>query len=160
VLAVACTNIIVGCLREKNQVTRPIIDIAGRTGKLQEEFVAVGKKVAQKNPDSPPVLYQNILYWLMKLQRLLSHHQGDSKVIRVHTLDYFLRSEIARKMAQEGEMDKQEAQVYNLPFKMKVQSIMDDNKAIDELTAKDKERMELEAQREIEINFPSYFDEF
>lgn len=37
---------------------------------------------------------------------------------------------------------------------------MDDNKAIDELTAKDKERMEREAAKEIEVNFPSYFDEF
>jgi len=57
-------------------------------------------------------------------------------------------------------MDEMEAQVYNLPFKMKVQSIMDDNKAIDELTAKDKEKMEREAELEIEVNFPSYFDEF
>jgi len=37
---------------------------------------------------------------------------------------------------------------------------MDDNKAIDELTAKDKERLEREAEQEIEVNFPSYFDEF
>ena len=43
-------------------------------------------------------------------------------------------------------MDEMEAQVYDLPFKMKVQSIMDDNKAIDELTAKDKARMEREAE--------------
>lgn len=57
-------------------------------------------------------------------------------------------------------MDEMEAQVYNLPFKMKVQSIMDDNKAIDELTAKDKAQMEREANEEIEVNFPSYFDEF
>lgn len=56
-------------------------------------------------------------------------------------------------------MDEYEAQIYNLPFKMKVQNIMEENKAIDELTAKDKEKMELEAQKEIEVNFPSYFDE-
>jgi len=36
---------------------------------------------------------------------------------------------------------------------------MEDTKAIDELTAKDKERMEKEAREEIELNFPSYFDE-
>jgi hypothetical protein len=42
-------------------------------------------------------------------------------------------------------MDEYEAQIYNLPFKMKVQNIMEENKAIDELTAKDKEKMELEA---------------
>ena len=36
---------------------------------------------------------------------------------------------------------------------------MEDNKALDELTAADKERMKREAEQEIEINFPSYFDE-
>ena len=56
-------------------------------------------------------------------------------------------------------MDDDEAQVMKLPFKMKNQSIMEDNKALDELTAKDKERMKKEADREIEVNFPSYFDE-
>jgi len=57
-----------------------------------------------------------------------------------------VRREIAKKIAEEDEMDEMEAQVYNLPFKMKVQSIMDDNKAIDELTAKDKAQMEREAE--------------
>jgi|TARA_B110000285_G_C15108791_1_gene609738 hypothetical protein len=57
-----------------------------------------------------------------------------------------VRREIAKKIAEECEMDEMEAQVYDLPFKMKVQSIMDDNKAIDELTAKDKARMEREAE--------------
>lgn len=37
---------------------------------------------------------------------------------------------------------------------------MDNNKAIDERTKEDKERMEKEALKEIETNFPSYFDEF
>jgi hypothetical protein len=57
-----------------------------------------------------------------------------------------VRREIAKKIAEECEMDEMEAQVYDLPFKMKVQSIMDDNKAIDELTAKDKAQMEREAE--------------
>ena len=43
---------------------------------------------------------------------------------------------------------------------MKVQSIMENNKAMDERTKEDKEKMEKEAQLEIEANFPSYFDEF
>ena len=42
---------------------------------------------------------------------------------------------------------------------MKVQSIMDDNKAMDERTAKDKLEAERAAALEIEENFPSYFDE-
>lgn len=77
----------------------------------------------------------------------------------MHALDYFVRREIAKKIAEEQEMDDQEAQVYSLPFKMKVQNIMEENKALDELTAKDKEAKLKEAEEEIEINFPSYFDE-
>lgn len=57
-------------------------------------------------------------------------------------------------------MDDIEALVYQLPFKMKVQNILENNKAMDERTKEDKERMEKEAQLEIEANFPSYFDEF
>ena len=63
-------------------------------------------------------------------------------------------------MQQEQEMDEAEAMVYELPFKMKVQDLMENNKAMDERTKKDKERMEKEAQLEIETNFPSYFEEF
>ena len=36
---------------------------------------------------------------------------------------------------------------------------MDENKAMDERTAKDKEEAERAAALEIEANFPSYFDE-
>ena len=57
-------------------------------------------------------------------------------------------------------MDDAEAMIYQLPFKMKVQDIMENNKAMDERTKEDKERMEKEALKEIETNFPSYFDEF
>jgi hypothetical protein len=32
-------------------------------------------------------------------------------------------------------------------------------KAMDEWTAKDKAKMEADEEREIEVNFPSYFDE-
>jgi len=47
-----------------------------------------------------------------------------------------------------------------VPFKMKVQGILEMTKTMDELTAKDKERIQKEADEEIELNFPSYFDEF
>ena len=43
---------------------------------------------------------------------------------------------------------------------MKVQNIMENNKAIDQRTKEDKEKMEKEALLEIEENFPSYFDEY
>ena len=53
-----------------------------------------------------------------------------------------------------------EALIYRLPFKMKVQSIMEENKAYGERTKEDIAKMEKEALVEIENNFPSYFDEF
>ena len=37
---------------------------------------------------------------------------------------------------------------------------MENNKAMDERTKQDKEKMEKEALQEIETNFPSYYDEF
>lgn len=40
-----------------------------------------------------------------------------------------------------------------------MQDILEENKAIDERSAKDKQKMEADAAKEIEINFPSYFDE-
>ncbi len=40
--------------------------------------------------------------------------------------------------------------VYKLPFKMKMQTLMEENKAIDERTAEDKAKMEKEALLEIE----------
>jgi hypothetical protein len=43
---------------------------------------------------------------------------------------------------------------------MKMQDILENNKAYDERTKKDIAEMEKEAQLEIENNFPSYFDEF
>ena len=50
--------------------------------------------------------------------------------------------------------------VYRLPFKMKMQTLMEDNKPMDEWTKEDKEKREKEDKLEIEKNFPSYFDEF
>jgi hypothetical protein len=37
---------------------------------------------------------------------------------------------------------------------------MEENKAMDERTQEDKEKMEREAKREIETVFPSYFEEY
>jgi len=104
------------------------------------------------------LIYENQLIWLLKYQRLCS--QEDDIQVKVHALDHFIHRDIAKKLAQEQELDDAEALVYNLPFNMKMQSIMEDNKAMDEMTAKDKEEKEKAAQLEIEVNFPSYFDEF
>jgi hypothetical protein len=70
-----------------------------------------------------------------------------------------VRREVARRMREEAELASMEELVYRLPFKMKVQSLMEDNKAIDERTKEDVEKMEKEAKLEIEKNFPSYYDE-
>ena len=128
----------------------------------QQETALQSKRAANTRPERQ-LIYENHVLWLLKLQRLRSAtptHDKRSIVVRAHALDHFVRREIAKKISEELIMDDEEAQVYNLPFKMKVQSIMEDNKALDELTAKDKERMAREAEEEIEVNFPSYFDEF
>ena len=50
-----------------------------------------------------------------------------------------MHRDIALKLDEEKKLDDQEEQVLNLPFKMKMQTLLDDNKPIDERTAKDKE---------------------
>jgi hypothetical protein len=57
-------------------------------------------------------------------------------------------------------MDDLDTLVYKLPFKLKMQELFKNNKAIDERTKKDIDDAEKEAKLEIERNFPSYFDEF
>ena len=128
----------------------------------QRETTLQSKRAAGTRPERQ-LLYENHVLWLLKLQRLCSTTATRDKrslLVRVHALDHFVRREITKKISEEQQFDDMEEQVYNLPFKMKVQSIMEDNKALDELTAKDKERMAREAEQEIEVNFPSYFDEF
>lgn len=47
-----------------------------------------------------------------------------------------------------------------VPFKINMQqAILDETKAMDELTAADKQRMLEEQEKEIEVVFPSYFGE-
>jgi hypothetical protein len=63
----------------------------------------------------------------------------------VHIVDYFVHRDITFKLSEEKKLDDQEEQILKLPFKMKMQDILEENKAIDERTAKDKQKMELEA---------------
>jgi hypothetical protein len=64
-------------------------------------------------------------------------------------------------LREEQEAASLDELVYKLPFKLKMQTLfMEGNKAIDERTKEDKEKMEKEALLEIETNFPSYFDEY
>ena len=56
-----------------------------------------------------------------------------------------MHRDITFKLSEEKKLDDQEEQILKLPFKMKMQDILEENKAIDERTAKDKQKMELEA---------------
>ncbi len=65
------------------------------------------------------------------------------------------REVIKRMLAEEANALK-----FTLPFAMREQTIPEPlGKAMDTWTASDKAKMEAEAEREIEMNFPSYFDE-
>ena len=62
-------------------------------------------------------------------------------------------------MAEERQQ-KEDAQTHYVPFKLQNQDIPECvGKAMDEWTKEDVARMEAEAEKEIETNFPSYFDE-
>ena len=134
----------------KDEVNEELVDhLVGLKSKesYQEDTTLQSKRAAGARPELQ-ALYENHVLWLLKFSRLCSATPTRDKrslVVRVHALDHFVRREITKKLAAENQMDEFEAQVYNLPFKMKVQSLMEDNKAIDELTAKDKERMAKEA---------------
>jgi hypothetical protein len=91
---------------------------------------------------------------------LEAEKEGESDQMWIHALDYAVHREVAKKLAEEQLLEEQEGQVLDLPFKMKVQSLMDSNKAIDELTKEDVAQRKKEEDLEIEANFPSYFDEF
>ena len=71
-----------------------------------------------------------------------------------------MHREVAKKLKEEQELANLDELVYKLPFKMKMQTLMEENKAIDERTAEDKAKMEKEALLEIERQFPSYYDEY
>jgi len=83
-----------------------------------------------------------------------------SRYLHTTVLDHFLHREVAKKLKEEQEAASLDELVYKLPFKMKVQTLMEENKAIDERTAEDKAKIERDALLEIEKNFPSYYDEY
>ena len=73
-----------------------------------------------------------------------------SRSLHTTVLDHFLHREVAKKLKEEQELANLDELVYKLPFKMKMQTLMEENKAIDERTAEDKAKMEKEALLEIE----------
>lgn len=93
------------------------------------------------------------------LKELVKFTPSQSQLVKSTVLEHFVRREVARRMREEAELESMEELVYRLPFKMKVQTLMEDNKAYGDRTKEDVEKMEREAKREIERNFPSYFDQ-
>ena len=92
----------------------------------------------------------------------LKYHRLKSGMISsdlsCHVLDYFVRREVIKKMVEEDKLEDE--QIFYVPFKTKEQNIPEAvGKAMDEWTKADKAKMEAEALKEIEENFPSYFDE-
>ena len=94
------------------------------------------------------------------LKYLLKQKGQTGKHLRSAVLDYFVHREVVKKILEEHRLAELDELVYKLPFKLRMQTLMEDNKAIDERTKEDVEKMEKEARQEIERNFPSYFDEF
>jgi hypothetical protein len=99
------------------------------------------------------ILYESYMNFAFTL------FQGKYTELRSMSLDYLIRRDAAVKAMQEGALDDKEGLVYKLPFKMKVQNLMEENKAYGDRTQKDIQEMEKQAQLEIEETFPSYYDE-
>ena len=114
---------------------------------------SIGPLTHLKEADSSGRLYESYLKYSLKFVER-------DKAMKSLVLDHFVRREVARRLKEEEALASIDELVYRLPFKMKVQNLLEDNKAMDEWTKEDKERMEKEANKEIERNFPSYFDEF
>ena len=92
----------------------------------------------------------------LKFQRL--KETGVCAGLSTHILDYFVRREVIKKMVEEDQL--LDEQIFFVPFKTKEQDIPDAvGKAMDTWTEADKAKMEAETLKEIEENFPSYFDE-
>jgi len=82
-------------------------------------------------------------------------NQNDFK-LRSHILEHFIQREVIKRMTEE----EKHVEMFKLPFKLRTQTIPEiTGKAMDEWTEKDKAKMEAQAEAEIELNFPSYFDE-
>lgn len=95
------------------------------------------------------------------MKELIKYSPISSTTVQVKSLvlEHFVRREVARRMREEEELASMEELVYRLPFKMKVQTLMEENKAYGDRTKEDIEKMDKEARLEIEKNFPSYFNE-
>jgi len=98
------------------------------------------------------VLYERQLLWSVKVART-----GQNQQAMGPAFDYFVRREVTRKMKEE-EKDPDE-QIFFVPFTIKQQIPLVVGKAMDEWTKEDVAKMEAEAEKAIEQNFPSYYDE-
>jgi len=97
------------------------------------------------------------LLFSLKVLRLSGREMSD----RHEAFEYFVRREIAARILAEDKVEDFE-QVFKAAVKIRQQKLDGPKvgKAMDEWTKEDKAIMEKEAQEEIEVNFPSYFNEF
>jgi len=109
-----------------------------------------------KDATQLPIPAQETHYlWLLKQIRFCPQ----PNVERVHSciLEHFVQKAVVQRMVLEAKI----VEKAKLPFAMKDQKLPQApvGKAMDTWTEKDKQKMEEEAEKEIELNFPSYFDE-
>ena len=103
-------------------------------------------------------LNEKTLLWSLKLCRLRASGANQQRALS-HIFDYFVRREVAKKLAEERAANS-DGQTFEVPFAVREQALPEFvGKAMDEWTKEDVARMEAEAEKEIETNFPSYFDE-
>jgi len=103
-------------------------------------------------------LNEKALLWALKLIKIEGRELKEQRVLS-HIFEYFVRREVAKRLAEERQENSGE-QVFEVPFRMQKQDLPACvGKAMDEWTKEDVARMEAEAEKEIETNFPSYFDE-
>ena len=79
----------------------------------QHEATIISKR-AKNNGTEGMTLFENHMLWLLKLQRLNSSSKNEKQAystLKVYALDHFVRREIAKKIADEAELDDKEATV-------------------------------------------------
>ena len=105
-------------------------------------------------------LHEKAMLWAVKFNRLQEQECGDASQRSLsYIFDYFVRREVTKKLAEER-LAAGDEQVFTVPFAVREQAIPSVvGKAMDEWTKEDVAKMEAEAEKEIEENFPSYFDE-
>lgn len=91
-------------------------------------------------------LNEKTLLWALKLCKLQGREENEQRAIS-HIFDYFVRREVARKMAEERAAAEIKEKTFEVPFKVRNQDLPEFvGKAMDEWTKEDVARWEAEAE--------------